>query len=365
MRTLAERERHTLGANLIGLLGCLFAVLQMGELAVFALPLGLRLVAIFATRLATNNLRKVLQAGGPLTVPLRWVGTSLTIAGFTWGLLMHHALAHVAGHTFAFVIIGIAIVGVSLIAAMVGPLPKILASFVGTFALTLFGALALRPEGFDPAILLAATAMLGGVVAYSLGVARQSQDMSLALIENRELGIELADALAHAEFLSQRDPLTGLRNRRAFMDDPRFCDANPRDRHVIALDLDRFKAVNDTFGHAMGDRVLALTGDAIRDVLRPLPDDSHCAVRLGGEEFAIVIDRPEEALAASVADDLLAAIAAITTQIDADGLAVSASIGRARWRSGENLSQALQAADEALYRAKETGRNRIVAMQAG
>ena len=118
------------------------------------------------------------------------------------------------------------------------------------------------------------------------------------------------------------------------------------------------------FGHAMGDRVLALTGDAIRDVLRSLPEDSHRAVRLGGEEFAIVIDRPEEALAASVADDLLAAIAAISAELDTKGLAVSASIGRARWRSGQRFSQALQAADEALYRAKETGRNRIVALQA-
>ena len=362
MVALAERERHSLASNLIGWCGCLAAALALPNTEAFIFPLVLRLLAMMSTRVMSVRLRRTLAQGGPFERHLVFLGASLALAGVSWALLVLPAFALVSIEAFAFVIIGITIVGVSLICAMLGPLPKIMAAFMASFIGSVLAGLALRYGQPDPGIYVATLAMTSGMVAYSLGIARQSHQVAEALVENRRLGEELADALAHAEFLSRRDPLTGLLNRRAlFGEGTADTGLATVDGALLAIDLDHFKRINDRFGHATGDRVLAATGDALRDVLRTVPGGDHRAVRLGGEEFALVVADTTFARALGVAETLRLAIAEIGEILQKPDLVVSASIGVASMAAGERLAQIHARADEALYRAKEKGRNRVEA----
>ncbi|RPF70687.1 GGDEF domain-containing protein [Aurantiacibacter spongiae] len=358
---LAQVERASLPANLIGWLGCCIAALFQAGAGAFVLPLALRLLAIATTRLTAIRLRRRLADARPYDDQLRRVALSLSLAGASWALLLWPVLRRLESEPFALVILGICVVGVSLICAMLGPLPKILAGFVGSFVATLAIGLVFGPGTIDSAIVLSALALAMGMVAYALGSANQSRAMAEALVENRHLGEDLADALAHAEFLSMRDPLTGLLNRRAFFENGCEADGSyPEAGWLLAVDLDHFKTINDRFGHATGDRVLAGVGDAMRDTLRDLPGEGHSAVRLGGEEFALAIARAGRAMAQLAAEALRARIAMIPPELDVADHATPASVGLAPMRPGEALPLVLDRADEALYRAKAAGRDRVV-----
>jgi diguanylate cyclase (GGDEF)-like protein/PAS domain S-box-containing protein len=168
---------------------------------------------------------------------------------------------------------------------------------------------------------------------------------------------EAAEALGR---LALHDPLTGLPNRSLFMDRLgqalRRLDRRQRVLAVLFVDLDRFKAINDRYGHAAGDETLVAVGGRLREVLRP--DDT--VARLGGDEFVVLCEDLEDDLAAvRVAERVLAAldrpiVCGETTVIS------SASIGIALTRRPETTADALlRDADMAMYRAKETGRHRI------
>jgi diguanylate cyclase (GGDEF)-like protein len=171
----------------------------------------------------------------------------------------------------------------------------------------------------------------------------------------------MADALrASDRELSHRafhDPLTGLANRALLFD--RVGHAlERRDRGavgVLFVDLDDFKAINDSFGHSRGDEVLVEVGRRIRGVLRP----SDTVARLGGDEFAVLLeDVPEPAIATGVAERILLALARPVTIAGRD-LEVAASIGVAL--SGAELHDAgelVRGADLAMYAAKGAGKGR-------
>ncbi|QXC59632.1 GGDEF domain-containing protein [Aquihabitans sp. G128] len=144
------------------------------------------------------------------------------------------------------------------------------------------------------------------------------------------------------EARANRDPLTGLRNRASLQDllEVRLAERIPTD--VAYLDLDGFKAVNDTWGHERGDEVLVLVAEALRDGLGPDAD----VARIGGDEFVVVTDPGDrEALAAEVRD-LVAAVSR------AEGLSVTGSVGVGRAVRGDSPHDALRRADQAMYRAK-------------
>lgn len=156
------------------------------------------------------------------------------------------------------------------------------------------------------------------------------------------------------------DSLTGAPNRRQFMTDAqRLVSAAERyDRPLtlLLLDVDHFKRINDTHGHAFGDRALVSVAQAIRSQLR----DSDIFGRLGGEEFAACLPETGSEEAATVTERLRQAIAAIALKADRDPRAITVSIGLATWRSGPcDLETLLRIADDALYRAKQNGRNRV------
>jgi diguanylate cyclase (GGDEF)-like protein len=182
------------------------------------------------------------------------------------------------------------------------------------------------------------------------------------LLGNTRLAVEqLRDAVTQAierdegrralEEAASRDPLTGLYNRSGF---DRVSAGVSADSSIIYVDLDGFKSVNDTHGHAVGDAVLAEVASRLRSACRP-----HDRIaRLGGDEFAIVIDAADDDVEA-VARRLLATIA-LPLPAHLGPRSISASIGIARLAEDDDLSDSITAADLAMLAAKRAGRGRIV-----
>ena len=155
------------------------------------------------------------------------------------------------------------------------------------------------------------------------------------------------------------DPLTGARSRAAFLEGARDLldrrhDGGPS-VSVVLFDLDHFKSVNDSFGHAVGDAVLVRTGAICRDEVRT----RDLFGRLGGEEFALVLPDASLAAARNLADRLRCVFEATDWGTALAGRAVTASFGVAEARSDESLAEVLDRADTALYRAKADGRNTV------
>jgi diguanylate cyclase (GGDEF)-like protein/PAS domain S-box-containing protein len=168
--------------------------------------------------------------------------------------------------------------------------------------------------------------------------------------------VEAEGALAYRAL---HDGLTGLPNRELLRD--RLEQAVARVERgglvaVLMIDLDGFKEINDRSGHSVGDQVLVAVADRLRSRVR-LGDTVG---RLGGDEFVVVLDGAEAAVAADDADDVCRrVIADLAPSFDVDGIdyLVTASIGVAFARSGNDLAGVLAAADAAMYRAKAAGKN--------
>jgi diguanylate cyclase (GGDEF)-like protein len=158
------------------------------------------------------------------------------------------------------------------------------------------------------------------------------------------------------------DPLTGLPNRRAFMIDAEAAIAGRVSRSapiaVLLADLDRFKAINDVYGHAIGDRVLTVFAASLHRCLGA----NDLAGRIGGEEFAILLPEKGEAAALALAERIRVVFADAAAEIGGHAVAATVSIGVAASRiGGHDLGGLLGRADGALYQAKEAGRNRVAA----
>ena len=157
------------------------------------------------------------------------------------------------------------------------------------------------------------------------------------------------------------DPLTGALSRRVFREEAtRAIALAQRHRHelsLIAFDLDHFKRVNDTHGHAVGDTVLIRAITACRDVLRR----SDLIARLGGEEFCVLLPHTGLRPAMEVAEKVRARLAELVFAGEHGPFRTTASFGVASLGQHPDLDALLQAADEALYAAKASGRTRCVA----
>jgi len=154
------------------------------------------------------------------------------------------------------------------------------------------------------------------------------------------------------------DALTGLASRRHFLAEAARELSRARRGHALSflmLDVDHFKAINDTHGHAIGDRVLVELGRTLRAVLR----EADLAGRLGGEEFGVLLPDADAALARAVAERARAALAAARVPMDGAGpLGFTVSVGVATLEPGDDEAATLIArADAALYDAKRAGRN--------
>ena len=179
---------------------------------------------------------------------------------------------------------------------------------------------------------------------------------------------ELVEKNAQLERMATTDELTGLPNRRFFLDslerELRKLTRVPTDQHLslLVLDLDRFKTVNDRFGHAAGDEVLRLVARGLAQTVRA----TDLPARFGGEEFAILLPNTGAEGARFLAEKLRSEVEGERLRFDGHDLTVTISVGVATISSPSRYDDAiaedlLKRADEAMYRAKSGGRNRVVA----
>jgi diguanylate cyclase (GGDEF)-like protein len=157
---------------------------------------------------------------------------------------------------------------------------------------------------------------------------------------------------ADLEALAASDPLTGLGNYRAFQEHLQCAVAGEAVVSVIVLDLDHFKVLNDTFGHAEGDRVLQATATTLSRTVGA----AGFVARVGGEEFAIALSGAGEEVAVAVAEQCRVALASLASA----GAPLACSAGVASYPAhAHGVAQLLHAADGALYWAKRSGRDRV------
>jgi diguanylate cyclase (GGDEF)-like protein len=188
--------------------------------------------------------------------------------------------------------------------------------------------------------------VLFGVIFGILGTVRQEKEL------------KLVDTIGQLRDLTVHDPLTGLKNRRYFVHN--FHDecarSHRRSEHLslLFLDIDFFKRINDEYGHHIGDVTLRELGNYLRIQCRPY----DTPVRWGGEEFLLLLRSTDEAGAVLFAERIRAGVAlGISRKIP---FTFTISIGLAEHQTGDTLEELVNRADQALYHAKQTGRNRVV-----
>jgi diguanylate cyclase (GGDEF)-like protein len=159
--------------------------------------------------------------------------------------------------------------------------------------------------------------------------------------------------------LADTDPLTGLANRRLWLDAAgKACHALRRNGvpfSVLIVDVDHFKAVNDRHGHAGGDEALRIIGHTLQRGLRGIDSIS----RWGGEEFAIVLAGARREDAMRVGEGLRRQVAALDLHLRSGPVRLSVTVGAAQAVAGEDVMDVVQRADVALYHGKAAGRNRV------
>jgi two-component system, cell cycle response regulator len=160
--------------------------------------------------------------------------------------------------------------------------------------------------------------------------------------------------------LATTDPLTGVHNRRAFFERAeQAClrAGNGATLSAIMLDVDHFKTINDRYGHDVGDA-------ALRGITRAVCIGDATVGRLGGEEFAILLEDIALPAAVTLAEHLRRKLAALRFEAAAKLMTLTCSFGVSEWRHGDTIDTLLKRADAALYEAKNSGRNRVVAESA-
>ncbi|MBX7456868.1 GGDEF domain-containing protein [Qipengyuania sp. 1NDH17] len=194
----------------------------------------------------------------------------------------------------------------------------------------------------------------------SLSVALISVISAMVLV-----GACIYDQVRAVRQRAELDALTGLRTRRAFEKDVVAmmdkAKAQGRPVALVVADIDHFKAVNDVYGHQVGDMAIAAFGEVIQDTIR----DGDIAGRIGGEEFCVLAWNCEGAAAVAMADRIRTRFAALQVDGLPEGHRLTASFGVAGRREGEGYGKVFARSDAALYRAKETGRNRTLGDESG
>lgn len=164
--------------------------------------------------------------------------------------------------------------------------------------------------------------------------------------------------------LAQTDPLTGSHNRRYFQEHAEqeliLCRKQQRPFSLMLMDLDKFKSINDTFGHAAGDEVLKVFSKMTQGLIR----DGDIFGRFGGEEFVLALPGTDGDIARQVAERICQQLAATDIHHGDDIINVTVSIGLiSKELSDSPLEAMIKQADELLYHAKEQGRNRVISLQ--
>lgn len=183
----------------------------------------------------------------------------------------------------------------------------------------------------------------------------------LAILAYISVGFAIHDlgvSRAELERLSRTDTLSGLPNRRAFLE---LFDRFEGEKALLVFDIDRFKSVNDNYGHLVGDEVIVKVANMLTTVFG---ERCVCA-RIGGEEFAVFCSGMAFAEFAVLGESARRSVAAMQISASGKTFAVTVSGGLTRARPGQGFSEVFSRADKSLYLAKTSGRNRIVLYSGG
>jgi len=201
---------------------------------------------------------------------------------------------------------------------------------------------------------------IGIIVLIALFIFRPMSDVILRRTH------ELVDARNSMAFIAVHDGLTGLHNRTFLTDhfDTLIKGAHRRGERlaVLQLDLDRFKQINDTLGHAAGDAMLRGVAQCLRGAVRV----TDLPARLGGDEFAVLMPETSREAALTVAERIRAGVEQFTAQVDGRTIHSTVSIGLISRAAGDvqDLPSLIHKADDALYKSKTDGRNRVTVWDA-
>ncbi|MBK8170244.1 MAG: GGDEF domain-containing protein [Sandaracinaceae bacterium] len=202
--------------------------------------------------------------------------------------------------------------------------------------------------------------MAFGGILYITMASRATKLLNEFLSRSYRLAHELDKARAVAESTARTDVLTGLRNRRAFYEQGEAVVQNAtrsgRSCAAVMIDIDRFKSINDRFGHAAGDEVIKSLATVLKDTVR----DGELAARLGGEEFVVLLPEGSSADAEALAERIRTRAEAHAAIVDSTEIAFTVSLGVAsRGDDCATLDALIAFADSALYASKEGGRNKV------
>jgi diguanylate cyclase (GGDEF)-like protein len=322
---------HTSETMIVAWLGML-AVSTLGRLAVF--------IVYFRTSPTGVDLLKLER---------RYV-FSLMVSSLIWGIgalvvmpadsVLHQAIT-------LFILVGMAGGAISMYSARYLMAIGAMASVLLPSTLWLYT----QPENEQLGMALGATLFMAVLV-------RAAKVLANALQANFQLSRELHAAHAAADQQAKTDSLTGINNRRAFLDHGeqliRYCERHELALSAMVMDIDNFKSINDTLGHLAGDTVLRQVGEIILTTLRR----SDVCGRIGGEEFAVILPHTTENAALGIAEKLRRTIAETSIVCGERRLDITISIGVAS--GAYELGTLLAYADKAMYRAKAQGRNQVV-----
>ncbi|BCL62643.1 diguanylate cyclase response regulator [Desulfomarina profundi] len=177
------------------------------------------------------------------------------------------------------------------------------------------------------------------------------------LLARVKIQIDFRNMVRKLEYMASYDTMTGIYNRRKFFEQGQILfSAHPRDLYAIVIDIDNFKTVNDTYGHPVGDIVIRKIA---RTISTNLPKNTVLG-RLGGEEFAVIMKGTSIEATRDLAEHLRKTISKLKIHHDSGCLEhITISNGVSKICPNDTLDTLLNRADEALYEAKETGRNKV------
>ena len=337
--------------------------LVMGWLVASCLPIFARM----GLRLAYRRSRRRGDAG------LRWVWASLVLmalTGLAWGIGLGWMLVHGEADEVP-VVVGTALGAVAMTMTNMAYWQTHAAFQVPILGSLAVAVLIARP-GFAHVLSVASVVLCLAQLAVARRMGRIYVEALRVSLDNERLAQDLATrshALEQANFelelLSRADPLTGLANRRSYMEwlETVWGRALHEDMPLalLSVDVDRFKLYNDAHGHGAGDRCLQAVASALAHACR---SEQDLAARPGGEEFAIVLPATPLRDAMQVAERVRQGV--IDASRDAGwalpaGVTVSVGVACRHPRDGGGIEDLLREADQALYQAKDRGRNRVEA----
>ena len=186
--------------------------------------------------------------------------------------------------------------------------------------------------------------------------------MLYIMLNGQRMAGELTEMQQKLEILAAKDSLTGFNNNRTFREiGQKEMDRARRFNHPLSLlmiDVDNFKDINDTYGHVAGDRVLEVLARRIESLCRSV----DIAGRMGGDEFVLLLPETSARQAVAVAERLQAKLLAEPIEWDGKPIPVTISVGTAELDLADEFNMLLKRADDAMYEAKRTGRNKVVAL---